>query len=182
MWFAGGTYGNARCTMTSHWRRSRRSIRSRAARRTRPARHPQARSVEDWSRLQPARVPRPFIRPGHRTRGPRGTCDEQFLEEPGPDDLRRLRLHVPAQHDEADRIAIDKNSPIPRSGLPRSTQPPSRGGRREGRKATESPPRSAPPPRIRHGSAFPDPTVHQVVRRQWPPSREPPIDRHRMIR
>jgi hypothetical protein len=43
--------------------------------------------------------------------------DEQFPEEPGPDDLWRLWLHVPAQHDEADGFTIDKNGPIPRFGL-----------------------------------------------------------------
>ena len=40
--------------------------------------------------------------------------DEQLPQEPRPVDVRRLRLHVPAQHDEPDGVFVCVNGSVPR--------------------------------------------------------------------
>lgn len=45
---------------------------------------------------------------------PRRWCRSQ---EPGPDDLRWLRLHVPTDHHKADRLVAGVDRPIPGLGL-----------------------------------------------------------------
>lgn len=40
--------------------------------------------------------------------------NEELPQEPRADDVRRIRRHVPAEHDEADRLAIEVHRAIPR--------------------------------------------------------------------
>src|SRR5688500_2524695 len=44
---------------------------------------------------------------------------DELPEEPGTDDVRRLRSHVPAEHDEADRLALQVHGAVPRAALRR---------------------------------------------------------------